>query len=650
MSQNRCWLGFLASTAALLLSIGCGSETRYLPDENAGTTTGIDSTVSDAVDQSDASDGVSDSTDGAIDSSDGSVNVSDGADTTDAGDGTENTDGTDATSGPGGYLTLTFAVDDSANKTYDQEDGLAWKGSFSYDTDDNVIAPDGAWSGPFIALWDDGPISAGGHEAEGQSAGDHIWSVAVQMESPGTDVIFEYGAIRNSIDGSDGEWIWQGENGIFTIPAGSTGEVVVEGLTIDALGWIDIRFSIDTSNINTDFMVDPPQFVEVKSSAWGWSEQTMTDDGTMDDVAGDGIYSLVLGMVTGEGTALANNGLVNPGDTPEFVFVLDDIEYKLAGVPPAAEGGAICEVRIGNEWVTLDIGNQVDGDQNTFVTVPWAPIAGVIPVNFSLDDTANKTYDESDGLRWKGSFEYEPKTRTISYDSTWSGPFAPLFDDGSWTEGGHEPIGAIAGDSIWGTTIWIDESSTETYEYGVVRFAEDGGEDEWIWTGENGSFSLNVGGQSIDTVGLTINPHGPIDLRLELDSNSLSESFSNSPPLKIEVKGSAWAWSKIPLNDDGTLGDSSADDGIYTFVLSQHIGKHDGLLSVGDQAEFVFILDDIEYKEGEIASTMGLSAYTDTAQPGADACVGATAQCSAQTIYLEPAKNNNTVVTIGAGD
>ena len=69
---------------------------------------------------------------------------------------------------------LVFAVDDSANQTY--TDGqMRWTGSFAWDETSNFIAFASSWlptDGPYPALYDDGPISEGGHEAEGAVAGD----------------------------------------------------------------------------------------------------------------------------------------------------------------------------------------------------------------------------------------------------------------------------------------------------------------------------------------------------------------------------------------------------------------------------------------------------------------------------------------------
>ena len=69
--------------------------------------------------------------------------------------------------------------------------------------------------------------------------------------------------------------------------------------------------------------------------------------------------------------------------------------------------------------------------------------AGTVAVNFSVDDTANKVFTAGT-LEWKGSFVYDTTTRKITYDATWGGGFPPLYDDGPWSAGGHEPAGATS--------------------------------------------------------------------------------------------------------------------------------------------------------------------------------------------------------------
>jgi hypothetical protein len=61
---------------------------------------------------------------------------------------------------------------------------------------------------------------------------------------------------------------------------------------------------------------------------------------------------------------------------------------------------------------------------------PFEQPPGTVAINFSVDDTANQTYAKDDGLAWTGSFSYESRTRILTRDSAWTGPFVPLWDDG----------------------------------------------------------------------------------------------------------------------------------------------------------------------------------------------------------------------------
>ncbi len=554
------------------------------------------------------------------------------------------------------YATLTFSIDDSANKTYDATDGLAWKGSFSYDAANDVLSFSSAWSGPFVNLWDDGP-APDGHEAPGATAGDNIWTVAVRTPTPEADQVFEYGAIRGSVDGSDGGWIWTGPNGTVTVPAGETGVVAASGLVIPAHGTIDLRLTIDISNeganLDPTFQGVTYTDVKVKGSAWGWTEIAMADDGQgSDEAAGDGIYTYVMSEHLGK-----HDGLLKPGDEPMFVFVLDGSEYKAGGAPPTA--GVTAAVGSPGAWEAVTVENKPDGDQNTFITVPeiWvAPGEGYVAVNFSIDDSANKTYEAVDGLAWKGSFAYDPATRIMTKDAAWGGPFAVLYDDGPWNEGGHEPAGATAGDNVWGITVWVSNAAADTFEYGAIRGSVDGSDGAWIWVGPNGTFAVEAGATTaIDAAGLVIAPHGTIDLRLTIDTSNeganLNALFQGVTYNDVKVKGSAWGWSEIALADDGAKGDAAAADGIYTFVLSENIGKHDGLLKLGDMPEFIFVLDSSEYKnaDGEGASE-GVSAWSDYSAPGADYCVAVTEQCTTETIGLTEGQFKNTMIVVGDSD
>lgn len=522
----------------------------------------------------------------------------------------------------GDFATLVFTIDDSANGTYDATDGLAWKGSFSYDAATNIVAFDNSWGGPFPMLYDDGTHSDA-------TAGDHIWTCGILFATPAADQEFGYGAISGSVDGSDGSWIWQGGNGSVTVTAGETGTVTATGLVIAAFGTTDLKLTIDVSdsgaNLGGAFDLGTGAYttVKVKGSAWGWVEVEMTDDGTKgDDTAGDEIYTFLLSE-----NLTKHTGLLVAGAEPAFVFVLDGVEYKVDGAPPTDGVNAFLDTGAG--FQPAPVLNFADGDKNTYVKVPAAafvPPADHVAVNFRIDDSANQTYDTTDALAWKGSFNYDAATRILVKPAGWDGPYPELYDDGPWSAGGHEPADAVAGDHIWGVTVWVSNAAEVAFEYGAVRnyTAPDGG--DWIWNkASNGTFTVTAGATTaIDADGMVIPAFGTVDFKLTLDvSNNganLNSGFSSNdwtspPPI---IKGTITSWGRVVMVDDGTKGDDTASDGIYTYVLSENKGKNDGLLMSGGEPEFIFVLggtqssgdDGQEYKDAGNGATEGVMAYT----------------------------------------
>lgn len=269
-----------------------------------------------------------------------------------------------------GFIRLNFSIDDSANRTYTSTDGLAWKGSMTYDSATNIVTRNPGWTGPFPLLHDDGPWDQGGHEPAGATAGDNIWGTSILFAVPSENAAFEYGAIRGSVNGSDGQWIWQGPNGTFTVNAGQTTDVTATGLTIAAFGDIDLRLSIDTSSLAAGFEeFDPANGITVKGSAWGWEEVGCVDDGTNGDVeSGDGIYTFVLGENVGPGTSRPHAGLLNSGNQPEFIFVLGGVEYKVGGA--GATVGVTAETQApDDDWVEATV-EVLSSNNNTYITVP----------------------------------------------------------------------------------------------------------------------------------------------------------------------------------------------------------------------------------------------------------------------------------------
>jgi len=264
---------------------------------------------------------------------------------------------------------------------------------------------------------------------------------------------------------------------------------------------------------------------------------------------------------------------------------------------------------------------------------------GTVAVNFTVDDTANKVYEQGD-LQWKGSMLYDSTTRTITKDSTWTGPWAPLYDDGPWnvgTPGGHEPIGSTAGDHKWGVTIFVTPPATgsDTYEYGLNDdYYQTTYGNGWVWIGSNGTFTVNAGDTApVTAQGQTFPAFGTTDLQLTIDLANLGPGTWDTS--MVRVKGSAWAWGNVTL----TVANNKA-----VFTLSDSVGtghpfKHTGLLSSGDKPEFIFVFgtgDGKEYKDvdGNALAT------------GVTAGVKASGASSFTPVNITLADNKNTTVTV----
>ncbi|HPF69552.1 MAG TPA: hypothetical protein PLQ13_02680 [Candidatus Krumholzibacteria bacterium] len=363
------------------------------------------------------------------------------------------------------FATIVYRLDDSANHTFTTGDGLAWCGGFSWDAATGIITDDASWSGPFPALHDDGPAADGGHEADGETAGDGIWTVAVEVVSPGADWTFAYMPTKHSVDGSYGQALDPNWGGQATVTAGETGTVTIAG----------------------------PDFIPMQS--------------------------------------------------------------------------------------------------------------GCVQMTFVIDDTANQSYTEADGLAWKGSFSYDAARRVLTQDGAWSGPFVPLYDDGPWGAGGHEGDGAIGGDHKWSATVWIDNSTTREFEYGAIRGSTAGSDGAWIWSGANGTFAVTAGatGEYYPT-GLTIPAWGTIDLLILID---LSSDGGNLPDPwagtdwtgSAGIRGGFTGWQSVALRAFPEIGVD-----YYGFLLSEHIGPHDGLLHRGDDLVWVMELGGQEYRVDGAAS------------------------------------------------
>jgi len=232
---------------------------------------------------------------------------------------------------PPGTVAVSFSVNDTANKVFGPGQ-LAWKGSMLYDATTRKVTADATWGGPFAPLYDDGPWTAGGHEGAGSVAGDNIWGVTVFVTPPATgSTTFEYGLINTLYETNFGNgWIWTGSNGSFAVAAGAVAPITAPGTSLPAFGTTDVQVLINTANLDPSSTWDT-SVVKVKGSAWAWAEQTMVNNGT-------GVFSFALSSVVGAGKPLSLSGLAKSGDKPEFIFVFNGKEYKLADGTAATSG------------------------------------------------------------------------------------------------------------------------------------------------------------------------------------------------------------------------------------------------------------------------------------------------------------------------
>ncbi len=289
---------------------------------------------------------------------------------------------------PPDTVPVNFTIDDSNNRSFIAADGLAWKGSFNYDSTTRILQLDTGWGGPFPMVFDDGPWDEGGHEPAGSMAGDNIWGVtvfvAVPTEAP---VNFEYGAISGSTNGSDGDWIWglqSPTNGNFSVPVGAADAINAMGLEIPAWGDVDFRVTINVAMAADPFgaTFDPSAMgIQIKSSHWGWSLQDMRDDGMRgDQTAGDGIYTFQMLENSGMGRPLRNFGGMNRGATAQFVLEfrrgMQGEEYKGLVEIDGSEvnagllDGVTAEIRVGTgDWTPVTIA-RAGNDNNPAINAP----------------------------------------------------------------------------------------------------------------------------------------------------------------------------------------------------------------------------------------------------------------------------------------
>jgi len=286
---------------------------------------------------------------------------------------------TAAPAAPACSVALNFRVNDTNAVFSDGQ--LEWKGSMQYDTLTRLAYKDSFWTGPYPKLYDDGAWDEAtpanrGHEPSGEVKGDGIFGVTIFVYPLDSDTeTFEYGL--NDSTYSNG-WLWPpGPNGIVVVAAGATGEIDAPDFALPAFGAVNLRLTIDTTNLDAGFTL-PTEITkfQVKGSGWAWTDVEIFDDGLAgDDTAADGIYTFVLSNYIGAGKPLAHTGLLASGATAEFVFDFVRAtaplytEYKVgsaaASVGVAASTGP---TGTGGPWAARTI--SVNASNNTYITAP----------------------------------------------------------------------------------------------------------------------------------------------------------------------------------------------------------------------------------------------------------------------------------------
>lgn len=302
----------------------------------------------------------------------------------------------DSIEGPG-FATLTFFVDDRANKTF--ADGqMKWTGTFSWDEETNFIVFSAAWmptDGPFPPLYDDGPRSTGGHEMEGAEAGDHIFSAEVYFNAD-EDTDFQYGVL-NELD----FWMWEGPNGQLTVPKGSQKTFNLEGLALKAFGAVDMKLLVDVAQIHPEFSyVQEWEKINVfsKGTMNMWTPIQILDAGPDakkgDETVDDGVYTFVHGLNLGKHT-----GLLYEGAHAQFTIMFskndetyeEAVEYKLlteGTIKGPTEGiEAFIDCAGDGSWAPVEIIWEADSEGKTMNSTVVADCGGVTPECTLQDDT-----------------------------------------------------------------------------------------------------------------------------------------------------------------------------------------------------------------------------------------------------------------------
>lgn len=215
---------------------------------------------------------------------------------------------------PAGASIIWVFVDDSIDRAYADRE-LLWVGSFSYESQTNTIAFDNDWSGPGVALYDDG---ADGHEGPGTVAGDGLFGTVVYAEH-NQPLTVEYG-FR-----SPAGWMGPSPNGNVTLSP--TSQTTLAPFAVPPRDGVNVKWIIDSDNL-ANKSVDPGfQEVVVRSNLTHWSPLPCELNSS------SGNYECDLMAHIGTGKRFAHLGLAQPGQKIRFhVDVGGEGYYELNGL------------------------------------------------------------------------------------------------------------------------------------------------------------------------------------------------------------------------------------------------------------------------------------------------------------------------------
>jgi hypothetical protein len=301
---------------------------------------------------------------------------------------------------------------------------------------------------------------------------------------------------------------------------------------------VDVTFTVvDNSWSNTDVMY--------KGTATDWSVVQMYDDGTNGDAtADDHTWTVVVDVAAGD--------------------------HNWGAIDTRNGDGTSCEACDGDDGYGTWL---IQGDNPAYAVSETGDITGV--TSYTIDAFTSTT---------AGTIVFAVNDRSESYVSVeykgtatdWA--IAPMFDDG--TNGDIN-----AGDHIW--TVTIPDIEAGDHEWGAVE--NDGSTyGVWLISGPNPSFTLDED---------LLTYHGHTNYTIPAPSGEELVTFTlNDNSWLIEdvmFKGSMSGWSVFQAYDDGTNGDATADDHIWTAQYVAQNGDHQwGGISTENEDGTVCVLCD----------------------------------------------------------